>query len=243
MDDIRMALMCGIDIPIPELRAVIHQPTIKEIAYIGEKEFFIGVQCLCIDKNMLIEDKNLLRTTNNFQIFMTIMQDDETKEKRNAIRSLMTLMFPACTNVLFTPRSMILQRDSAENLTIDEQNFSFVQEISKQIFCFKQTSKDSFNPANEKARQIAEKLMKGRKKVAEINGTASASIFSQYLSILTIGLNSMSLQDLMELTMFQLFDLNERYQLYINWDIDIRSRLAGAKPDGQPDNWMKNIHN
>jgi len=31
--------------------------------------------------------------------------------------------------------------------------------------------------------------------------------------------------------------------LYTNWDIDIRSRLAGAKPDSQPDNWMKNIHN
>ena len=241
MIDIRMALMCGIDIPIPELQTVIHQPTIKEIAYIGEKEFFIGVQCLCINKDLLIEDKNLLLNTNNFQIFMTIMQQDEDKEKKNAVRSLLLLMFPKIQNVLFTPRSLILQ-GSTENLTIDEQNFTFLQEISKQIFCFKETSKDSFNPANEKARQIAEKLMRGRKRVAELNGSANASIFSQYLSILTIGLNSMSLQDLMELTMFQLFDLNERYQLYINWDIDIRSRLAGAKPDGQPDNWMKNIH-
>lgn len=242
MTDIRMALMCGIDIPIPDLRATVHQPTIKEIAYIGEKEFFIGVQCLCLDKEMVIEDKNILRTTNNFQIFMTIIQEDDTKEKKKAVRSLLLLMFPACINVLFTPRSMILQSDSTENLTIDEQNFSLVQEISKQIFCFKKTQADNFNPANEKAKEIAEKLMRGRKRVAEINGTANVSIFSQYLSILTIGLNSMSLQDLMELTMFQLFDLNERYQLYINWDIDIRSRLAGAKPDKEPDNWMKNIH-
>ena len=81
-----------------------------------------------------------------------------------------------------------------------------------------------------------------RKRVAELNGSADASIFSQYLSILTIGLSSMSLQELMELTMFQLYDLVERYQLYINWDIDIKSRLAGAKPDERPENWMKNIH-
>ena len=46
----------------------------------------------------------------------------------------------------------------------------------------------------------------------------------------------------MDLTMFQLYDLVERYGLYVNWDIDIRSRLAGGKPDKQPDNWMKNIH-
>jgi hypothetical protein len=30
--------------------------------------------------------------------------------------------------------------------------------------------------------------------------------------------------------------------LYVNWDLDIRSRLAGAKGDKQPENWMKKIH-
>ena len=30
--------------------------------------------------------------------------------------------------------------------------------------------------------------------------------------------------------------------LYLNWDIDLRSRLAGGKPDRHPDNWMKNLH-
>ena len=40
----------------------------------------------------------------------------------------------------------------------------------------------------------------------------------------------------------KIYDLMERYTLYINWDIDIRSRLAGGKPENQPENWMKNIH-
>ena len=237
-----MALMCGIDIPVPELSITLHQPKIREIAFIGEKDFFIGVQCLCINKDLILQDKSILANTNNFQIFMTIMEQDEDKEKRNAVRSLLLLIFPSIQNVLFTPRSLILQSASMENLTIDEQNFTFLQEISKQVFCFKQTSKDSFNPANEKARQIAEKLMRGRKKVAELNGSDKASIFSQYLSILTIGLNSMSLQDLMDLTMYQLYDLIERYSLYLNWDIDIRSRMAGAKVDKPVENWMKQIH-
>jgi hypothetical protein len=42
----------------------------------------------------------------------------------------------------------------------------------------------------------------------------------------------MSLEDCMNLTMYQLYDLVERYMLYVNWDMDIRSRLAGATPDG-----------
>ena len=52
----------------------------------------------------------------------------------------------------------------------------------------------------------------------------------------------MSLQNLLDCTMYQLYDLMERYSLYMNWDIDVRTRLAGGKPDSQPDNWMKNIH-
>ena len=242
MTDIRLALMCGSDIPVPEIQVAVHQPKIKEIALIGEADFFVAIQCLNIDKNLLRQDKTLLQNTSNFQIFMTIMLEKEAKDKKLATQQLLQLLFPQHT-VMFTPRSILLQGKETSQI-IDENNFDTLQEILKQIFCVsnKNNQQAGFNPANEKAREIAEKLMRGRKKVAELNGSANASIFSQYLSILTIGLSSMSLQELMELTMFQLYDLVERYQLYISWDIDIRSRLAGAKPDDRPENWMKNIH-
>ena len=92
------------------------------------------------------------------------------------------------------------------------------------------------------AKEIADKLMRARQKVAELKGATNTSIFTQYLSILTVGLSSMSLFDLMNLTMFQLYDLVERYMLYVNWDLDAKTRLAGGKPDSKPDDWMKNIH-
>ena len=240
--DIRLALMCGIDIPIPECQLVIHQPRIREIAYLGEQDFFTGVQTLCIDKKMMIQDKALLDTTNNFQIFMTIMSEKETADKKEAVQQVCTLLFPDCKTI-FTPRSMILQGKDGM-ITIDENNFEPMQQMVTQICCLRSGPGDqqSFNPANEKAAEIARKLMRGRQIVAEQKGETNTSIFSQYLSTLTVGLHSMSLQDLMDLTMFQLYDLIERYMLYINWDMDIRSRLAGGKPDSKPDNWMKNIH-
>ena len=242
MSDIRLALMCGSDIPVPEIQATIHQPKIKEIALMGEADFFVAVQCLNIDKNLLRQDKTLLQDTNNFQIFMTIMSEKEARDKKKATQQLLQLLFPNYS-VLFTPRSIMLQ-GKENSMTIDENNFEVFQMLLKYIFCVSNTNNQQagFNPANDKAREIAEKLMKGRQKVAELNGSANASIFTQYLSILTVGLSSMSINDLMELTMFQIYDLFERYQLYIGWDIDIRSRLAGAKPDDRPDNWMKNIH-
>ena len=242
MTDFRMALMCGTDIPVPSLQLSVHQPRIKEIALMGESDFFVAVQCLNIQKNLLSQDKTILDDTNNFQILMTIISEKETQDKKQAIKNLLMLLFPTC-NVMFTPRSIMLTSEGFSTM-IDENNFEDLQEIFKMIFCVsnKNNQQTSFNPANAKAKEIADKIMRGRKRVAEQNGSANASIFSQYLSILTVGLSSMSLQELMDLTMYQLYDLVERYQLYISWDIDIRSRMAGAKPEDKPDNWMKNIH-
>ena len=142
-----------------------------------------------------------------------------------------------------TPRSLLLNGEG-RFVTIDENNFEFLQEAVSEICCLRSSSSDqkTFNPADAKAAEIAKKLMRGRQIVAEQKGESNASIFSQYLSTLTVGLNSMPLSEIMNLTIFQLYDLVERYMLYINWDMDIRSRLAGAKPDSKPDNWMKNIH-
>ena len=242
--DIRLALMCGTDIPIEECQLVIHQPTIKEIALIGEMDFLIGIQTFCIKKNMLLlQDKGLLENTNNFQIFMTIMSEKETADKKKAVQNIFTLFFPQY-KVIMTPRSLIFSQEEQENIIIDENNFEYLQDIVSSICCLKNGfgGQGDFNPADAKAREIAEKLQRGRQRVAAQKGEDNNSIFVQYLSIITVGIGSMSLQDVMNLTMYQLYDLVERYMLYVNWDIDIRSRLAGATPNSKPDNWMKNIH-
>ena len=240
--DTRLSLMCGTDYPVPECQLVIHQPRIKEIALIGESDFFSGIQCLCLNKSMFVKDESLLADKNNFQIFMTIKSEKEAADKKFAVQQVCTLLFPKY-KVMFTPRSVLLSGDNG-SVMIDESNFEFLQSALTNICCLKTGPMDqqSFNPANSKAREIAEKLMRGRQRVAAQTGENNISIFSQYLSILTVGLGSMSLQDAMDLTMFQLYDLVERYMLYINWDMDVRCRLAGGKPENQPDNWMKNIH-
>ena len=241
--DIRLALMTGADIPIPECQVTIHQPSIKEISFIGEDVFFKAVQCICLHKSMFVQDKDVLEDINNFQIFMTIMQEKETLDKKEAVKQLFLITFPKY-NVMISPRSLIFRSiDNNETFTVDENNFDSLQEVMRLVFCSKEGPMDqqAFNPANAKAKEIAEKLMRGRQRVAELNGSANSSIFSQYLSSLSIGIH-ISILELENYTMFQLFDSLERYSLYTNWDIDIRSRLAGAKPEGKPENWMKNIH-
>ena len=240
--DIRLALMTGIDIPIPELQATLHQPTIKEISYIGEKDFLVGIQCLSIQKSMVIQDESLLSTTSNFQIFMTIMNEKTTQDKKQSVLTALNLLFPGYV-IFFTPRAISMNCDKG-NVIIDEGNFEKFQQIISQVFCLSKSDASSFNPQNKKAKEIADKLMKARQRIAAQKAAeqGEGSVFAQYVSTLTVGLGSMSLQDCINLTMYQMYDLVERYSLYINWDIDLKSRLAGAKPDKPVDNWMKQIH-
>lgn len=236
--------MTGVDIPIPELQIAMHQPTIKEISMLGsEQSFFSGIQVLCIDKRLLLQDKSLLENTSNFQIFMAIMNDKQTINKKEQVLQTFTLLFPKA-NVLFTPRSIVLKQDELIS-TIDEGNFEILQQLLNDAFCLQGSGQEKFNPQGDKATEIAQKLMRARERVAkqkQQSEGSGGSIFSQYISTLVIGTNTINLKDALDLTMYQLYDLVERYTLYLNWDLDIRQRLAGGTPDKPAENWMKNIH-
>ena len=189
--DIRLAMMTGIDIPIPECQLIMHQPTIEEISYLGENDFFLGVQTLCVNKSMIVvEDKTALDEINNFQVFMTVMNDKSTQDKRENVKSVLQLM--RLGKAAFTPRSLILTDDNNQTHMIDETNFDKLQDALKLVTCatFGPMDQQAFNPADERAREIAEKLMRGRQRVAAQKGGSISSTFGRYLSILTVAFHS-----------------------------------------------------
>ena len=246
-----LQLITGVDIPIPELQIAIHQPTIKEISYIGEERYFSALQIVCFNKQILIaanQGNEALDKLNDFDIFMTLINDPQMKnveEKKESVLNLFLLLFPNY-NVQFLPHGIYFNNpETKHNFTIDENNFLILQSALQKVGNLDNSvggTNSSFNPKNERAAKIAAKLMKGRARAAQSRGEGTGSILSRYVSILTIGLNSMSLESCLNLTVYQLYDLIERFGLHTNWDLDIKSRLAGGKPDSKPDDWMKNIH-
>lgn len=237
-----LALMTGIDVPIPEIQIILHQPTCKEIALIGRESYLSGAQCLCLNKSNFSQDKSLLKNTSTFQIFMTVMTDETMKDKKENTIKTLQLFFPQYS-VKFLPRSLgLFNLETKEMKIIDDQNFEILQEYIKDVLCITK-DKTSFNPQGNKAKEIAAKLERGRQRIAAQKAADnSGDMFTQYLSVITIAISSMSLQEAMNLTLFQLKDLVERYSMYSAWEIDIRSRLAGAKINKEPEDWMKNIH-
>lgn len=240
--DNRLALMTGIDFPLEECALIIHQPSIKEISYIGETEFFTGIQLLCVNKSMYETAELDLSNVTNFNIFLQLINQPGLEKQKGIVEQVLYLLFPNY-QIIMTPRAILFNQEEG-SFMLDERNFESFQKQLSIIFCLQQSGNQAYNPSGDKAKEIAQKLQRARERVAaqKSKENGSGSTFSQYLSVITIGISSMSLKDSMELTMYQLYDLIERYSLYINWDLDIRSRLAGAKGEKPIENWMKSIH-
>ena len=240
--DNRLALMTGIDFPLEDCPLIIHQPSIKEISYIGEIDFFMGVQLLSVNKSMYETSETDLSEMTNFDIFIQLMNSPELKDQKSKVQQALSMLFPSY-QIMMTPRAIVFNQEG-NSFMLDEGNFESFQQQLGQMLCLQQSGQQAFNPGGNKAREIAQKLQRARERVAaqKAREGGSGSMFSQYLSIITIGISSISLKDSLDLTLYQLYDLVERYSLYINWDLDIRSRLAGAKGEKPIENWMKSIH-
>jgi hypothetical protein len=241
-----LLLLSGNDIPFQEAQVTIHQPTIKEIAYIGEEAFFIGCELLNFSKDILsVEDKTSLGDKTNFEVFMSIMRDKKNlamQQSRISAIMVLTLIFPTY-KVNFTKNQIALSQDGEETHFIDNRNFEKFKEILIQMFCLnkRDMGDQNYNPQGEQARKIAEKLKKGRAKAAETKGEQKISIFSRYISILAVG-QSKDCNNLLQYTVYQLFDEFERFELKQKFDINLQTKLAGGKIEEEADNWMKDIH-
>lgn len=243
--DYRLPLMVGIDIPVPELQLTIHVPTIKDIAYMGEQEFFSAIQYICLNKESLVQDETLLASLTNFQVLMKVLEQSQDKNKKTAIITLLKLLFPEYV-AMITPNSIVLtvMGESNRTVLIDDSNFEAFQQVVREALCVNslfQGDNVVYNPVNDAAKKIADKIMRGRQRVAAQKGANGDSILTRYISILTVA-KIVSIEDCSNLNMFQLFDLMERYTNFVEWDTDLRVRLAGGKPDKQVESWMKELH-
>ena len=237
----KLALYTGVDL-LFEKNFFIHQPTIAEISSMFTEADFIKVLQFCTRKPQ--EGMQV----NNLLLFYILLHKGEnvTDEDRNNIALFLNFLFGNCEIKFLEQGILISRNEQKEFLILDNKLFIKLQDYIKEIFCIQklfseQTPQEEFNPVDEKAAAIAEALNKGRKKVAEAklhNANANnKSIFGAYLEILSVGLK-MSIKDLSNYTLFQLFGVLDRFTKKQSFDIDLKCRLAGAKGDKPLEQWM-----
>lgn len=237
-----LLLLSGNDIPFPEARLVIHQPTVKEIAYIGEENFYTGCEFLKFSKDRLSEqDRIHLENCSNFEVLMSIMKEQNAvvKKHRFCVLMLFSLIFPEYSFSLEDTEIRFKKDD--EEFSINNNNFEEFKKILNEMFCLTREDSPEYNPGGEMARKIAEKLNRRHQKLAEEKQTGFSSILSRYISILAVG-EKKDMNSLLQYTVYQLFDEFKRYELKVQYDIYFKARLAGAKDLKEVDDWMKDIH-
>lgn len=240
-----LLLLSGNDIPFPAAQITIHQPTVKEIAYIGEENFYSGCELLKFSKNNLsIEDRKLLADKSDFDIIMSIIRDKtaNSQKSKTSATMVLTLLFPEY-NIDFIQNAIILRKDN-EVRSINNFNFVDFKEIIITLFCLNgKNNEQVFNPAGELARKIAAKIEEGRRRAAQAKnaGEQKVALLSRYVSILSVG-ESKDMNALLNYTVYQLFDEFQRFELKYQHDMYIKAKLAGAKDMKEVDNWMKDLY-
>lgn len=242
--DNELLLLSGNDIPFAQARVSVHQPKIREISFIGEESFHLGVQFLNFSEDALeVKDKSVLNDKEDFEIFMAIANNKESKKLKTNATLVLSLLFPDY-QIKFSSDSIILKKDDFEG-GISKFNYNTFKDILLNMFCLNQgqnsTDSGSYNPADERAKKIAEKFNKAKQKKYGNKTDEKIAIFSRYVSILAVGLKK-DINELMDYTVYQLFDEYHRFKLKQDFDMYIKMKLAGASDIEEVEDWMKDIH-
>ena len=241
-----LLLLSGNDIPIEEANLVLHQPTLKEIALIGEDKFFSGCEFLRFTKEKLnSEDRNRLENISNFNIIMSIMREKNPSVQQQVVCATMvlSLLFPTYSiQINYNNMSIDLSQEEMV-FSLNESNYDAFVKVLNEILSLEGGEGTDYNPSGDMARQIADKLRDRQAKLAMAKGNDNQkiAILSRYVSILAVGENK-DMNSLLNYTVYQLFDEFKRYQLKLNWDIHLKAQMAGAKDLQEVDDWMEDIH-
>lgn len=238
-----LMLMAGVDIPFPEAQVSIHQPSIKEIGLIGEESFYSGCGTLNFSKNSLsLEDRIALKDYTDFEILMSMINNKSFNTQQNRIDMMMilTLIFPEY-QIHFKQNEIDLIKEGESHL-INSGNFEEFKKILTAMFCLKGKGNETeYNPSGNKAREIIEKLNKRKQKLAEQNGDQKVSVLNRFASILAVG-QKQDLNEILDYTVYQLFDQFDRFVLKEQFDIHLKAQLAGARDLGEIEDWKKDLH-
>lgn len=241
-----LLLMTGGEILLKGPLVKIQQPTMKQIALKGESEFFRSMNIFYIGSEPLVEFINqletlgenekeiLLKTTTAYDNLLFVMQAStvDGTDKYEVVKltqSAFDLLTPEY-RFNFDPQkqemSLISLKDS-HSIVVDGELFMKIKSVAEQIFLldkfFGNSGKEKLSPA---AQKIANKIAKSERRIKEINGEKEeGSYFARILSIM--GMHG-DLDYLSNLTVYQLHNQFERFNLFTNYNQSVRASLAGA---------------
>lgn len=244
--------LSGQPVMIPDCNIVVTQPKIKDIVLYGEDEFLVGTTILAHPERILDEMREgnpELDYFSDFQLLMIVLREDPGMRQR--IFSLLEFVFPEY-EIKLTESCLDFYKHEEDKTfiagRITDFNFDIFKDYINDLFdAHSADNKEvEYNPANDLASQIAEKLKKGRERKAKQQHEKEGpqSIYGRYASILSIGLG-ISVNTIYEYTSFQLFDGFNRF--LSKQESDFYQRVStmpfmDVSKVETPEDWVRNLY-
>jgi len=211
--------LSGQDVPIQECNIVIHQPTIKQIAIFKETNFISAMQLFSqVDDNILkIREFNpLTEQFSDFELLMAVLNQDDKIKK--SVNSFFELIFPKYT-IEINDKEIHFYQNKQRVGMINSSNYKIFCDTIDKLFGLPIDEKKKYNPANKKAKELADKFKKRAEMLTRQKNKEdeSPSLYGSYVSILSIGMN-LDINILLNYTPFQLYDAFNRYWKKVNSD-------------------------
>lgn len=245
-----LELLSGRDIVVKELNLKFHQPTLNEVSLLGEQVFRTILRLCCADTDSLFKQASLKLQTemSNIELLYVYTKKEDVSGLSSKIKIFFNILFPDYT-VTFNEHDIFLLHDKTL-VRINQTNYEIFNKTLQEICGYDNSlnqSSPKYNPANKQAASIAEKLRKGQEKAdSQKSSTASQNFFARFASILSVGLG-INLNEIMEYTLFQFYDITLRFQYHFSFSIELQMSALGATPKNKEEekdkkSFMDDIH-
>ena len=236
--------LSGQPVPIESCNVVMTQPTIRNIVAFKESEFLLAANILGKPEqyvSKLREGNSELSEYTDFQILMVLIKQDSTLLR--ACESFFQLTFP--NYIVKIESEICFYKDEKRVGMINPFNLQDFSQTVSNLFLM-DSGKKEYNPANEKAKKLADKFEKYRQQLAAIKktGKETATLFGSYISVLSIGMN-LDINILYGYTPFQLYNTFNRYWRKVKSDfyqrVSTMPMMDTSKME-EPDDWTENLY-
>lgn len=274
--DLKLCLLSGKAVKVDKLE--IKPFTLSEIMDIGYSNYLSNLHWLSLEVDDFIksvenlEERISLETQRSkikaFDFYLSI----QDKELLNYLLGTLAMIFrtddvyvinDSVIGINFKKLGLLIE-DNDGNHVIDEEwamnvpeekitvvhrdNFDEIVRIVKYQNFMDNVKKKEFNPANEKARKLAEQMERNRekveakKKIQQMNekGEDESMDISDIISAVSSKSHSINKLNVWELTLYQLYDEYSRLELIDNYEVSISAMMAGAS-DVELKHWSSKL--
>lgn len=201
----------------------------------SEQDYFLALQVFRMNKESM---KITSPEVTDWSIFQKTLEQeiDGVPDLKDLIMRFLRLFVE---KINLGPRSfMVMTKDGVQN--IEPEQLGELQALVGKVggaYLLK-PNEEEFRPINRQAAAIAEKMKKARARLrAQQPQNTSKGFISRYLRAVSTA-TSNTLHDACNMTLYQLDQAMQTYLAYEAYDLEVRSRLAGAKGDDKLIHWM-----